>query len=291
MIGMSKFKSNILFILKSYGWTSLFVCLQTVFLLIALAVKVLTDLDIQEQLFSLIMMSSTTAEVDVSSYMDTYNFLMDVIMQLIVPTEILLTVSFISIYLLMNRKHKEYIRVTKLSIHDTIRLIAMAMILNTVISFILMLVPAEVIDSTGYSQAVDFDSLKAFWGILAIGICAPLCEEITFRYLCFNSRKTNAFWFYAIVPSLLFGLVHLNIIQSTYAFVLSMIFFIFNKKYNSITPGIILHLTINTSSTLLMYSGLDELTLLLSLTGLSVVIAILDYIILKNKSSMEETYQ
>lgn len=54
-----------------------------------------------------------------------------------------------------------------------------------------------------------------------------------------------------IISSLLFGLVHMNLVQSIYAFLLGRIY----QKEHNLLPSIIVHLTINISSILYKYSG------------------------------------
>ena len=60
--------------------------------------------------------------------------------------------------------------------------------------------------------------------VIAIGIIAPLIEEIIFRGLIFNLLKKNMpVWAALIIQAFLFGLAHLNFIQGSYAFVLGII--------------------------------------------------------------------
>lgn len=60
--------------------------------------------------------------------------------------------------------------------------------------------------------------------IIIVGILAPLLEELIYRGLVFYQLSKNIPLAYAlIIQALLFGIVHMNIIQSSYAFVLGLL--------------------------------------------------------------------
>lgn len=95
-------------------------------------------------------------------------------------------------------------------------------------------------------------------------IYGPFCEEFLFRSL-FNKRyelyvgPMRA----ALISALYFALMHFNLNQAAYAFVLGFIFSIVNKAANSVYPSIIIHVLINGFNFLLlfifgkMHSGAD----------------------------------
>ena len=88
------------------------------------------------------------------------------------------------------------------------------------------------------------------WGYLALGILAPLAEEMVFRgaILCtllnyFNGRM---YWVPIIVSALLFGLVHGNMAQLLNAFLIGILLGWMYYRTESIVPGIVLHWVNNT---------------------------------------------
>lgn len=82
--------------------------------------------------------------------------------------------------------------------------------------------------------------------ILAIGIAAPVIEEILFRGMVFRRlRETMRLPFAFILQSLLFGLYHFNWIQSTYATVLGLLLTWIFLRYGSIFAAICVHMGIN----------------------------------------------
>lgn len=78
-----------------------------------------------------------------------------------------------------------------------------------------------------------------------------MAEEIIFRRCICN-------WFYnekvgIFASAFAFGLAHMNLIQSTYAFLLGLILAYLYKKKNNLTVPTIIHIAINCSSVLFSY--------------------------------------
>lgn len=85
-------------------------------------------------------------------------------------------------------------------------------------------------------------------------ILAPIAEELTFRGLTlyYTRKLSDKFWVGNLLQALLFGIIHLNLIQGVYAFILGYIFGMLYKRYNSIFASIIAHITFNICGTFLV---------------------------------------
>ena len=99
------------------------------------------------------------------------------------------------------------------------------------------------------------------WGYLALGILAPIAEEMVFRGAIlrsllryFNERMP---WIPIVVSALLFGLVHGNVAQSSNAFLMGLLLGWFYHRTGSIVPGIVLH-WINNTVAYVMYQLLPH---------------------------------
>ena len=99
------------------------------------------------------------------------------------------------------------------------------------------------------------------WGYLALGILAPIAEEMVFRGAIlrsllryFNERMP---WIPIVVSALLFGLVHGNVAQSSNAFLMGLLLGWFYHRTGSIVPGIVLH-WINNTVAYVMYQLLPN---------------------------------
>lgn len=92
--------------------------------------------------------------------------------------------------------------------------------------------------------------------ILAVGIMAPLLEEIIFRGLIFNQLRNNIPLPAALViQGLLFGIVHLDVIQGSYAFIIGILLGLLIVWYNSLLPPVAFHMGLNLSGIILSELG------------------------------------
>ena len=83
--------------------------------------------------------------------------------------------------------------------------------------------------------------------LLTTCVCAPLVEELLFRGLVHRRlRKVFNVAPAMIVSSLLFGIIHGNVIQGIYAFLIGMICAYVYEKFKTIWAPIILHASANT---------------------------------------------
>jgi len=79
-----------------------------------------------------------------------------------------------------------------------------------------------------------------------MAIVPPVCEEFVFRGIFHRGYdNVTSVWFAILTSALLFGLMHLNINQLSYAFVIGILFAVTDKIADSIYPSIIMHMVIN----------------------------------------------
>ena len=85
----------------------------------------------------------------------------------------------------------------------------------------------------------------------------PVGEELIFRGLTlkYARRAFQNFWLANLMQAFLFGLVHMNWVQGVYAFFGGLVMGWLVKRYGSIVPAILMHMTVNIVSTV----GLDYL--------------------------------
>lgn len=111
--------------------------------------------------------------------------------------------------------------------------------------------------------------------IIAIGIIAPIIEELIFRGLIQNElRKIMPLTAVVVVQAVLFGIYHMNIVQGIYAFVLGVIFSLIVIWFKSIWGSIIMHATINTSSVLISKineDSISDMTIYLVVAGMTII--------------------
>ena len=96
----------------------------------------------------------------------------------------------------------------------------------------------------------EFDMiLQNRWGYLAIGLLAPLCEELAMRgailRALLQSPKLSP-WGAIVISALFFALIHLNPIQMPHAFLIGLLLGWMYYRTGSILPGVALHGVNNT---------------------------------------------
>ncbi len=92
--------------------------------------------------------------------------------------------------------------------------------------------------------------MKEPWGYVAVGILAPLAEEIVFRgailrtLLAMMSKKYH--WVAIMISAALFGLMHGNLAQFVNALLIGLLLGWMYYRTKSIVPGILMHWVNNT---------------------------------------------
>lgn len=90
--------------------------------------------------------------------------------------------------------------------------------------------------------------------ILAVGIVPAICEESVYRGVLYNEYRKVDPRLAIVLSGLLFGLLHQNLNQFAYAFVLGMIFALVIEATDSILSTMIIHCVINSTSVVLNYA-------------------------------------
>lgn len=84
---------------------------------------------------------------------------------------------------------------------------------------------------------------------IAIAVVAPIYEEIIMRGIILNDfKKVTPVWVAVLIQALAFGIMHFNIVQSTYAAILGIVLGVIYIKYNSIWMPILFHFAFNFTS-------------------------------------------
>ena len=97
--------------------------------------------------------------------------------------------------------------------------------------------------------------LLSRWGYLAVGILAPLGEELVFRGAVLRSLLgwTQNHWGAIALSALFFALFHANPAQMPHAFLIGLLLGWLYYRTRSIAPGVIYHL-VNNSIAYVMYN-------------------------------------
>ena len=102
----------------------------------------------------------------------------------------------------------------------------------------------------------EFDMiLKDRWGYFAVGLLAPVCEELVFRGAILRSllQWTSRHWLAISISALLFALVHANPAQMPHAFLAGILLGWLYYRTDSIVYGIVFH-WVNNSIAYVLYN-------------------------------------
>ncbi len=133
--------------------------------------------------------------------------------------------------------------------------------LNVVISFVVAVIPWPDFASDSFDQTysvLSADVTPLWLIILAVAVCAPLCEELLFRGIgC--SRLTGSFpkAVAVIITSAVFGVVHGTPIAIAYATVFGVIQAFIFLRHRSLLPVVLCHFGFNFTSVFLEYLPAD----------------------------------
>ena len=104
-----------------------------------------------------------------------------------------------------------------------------------------------------FTDIFKLSSLPIIVQIISSGIVGPILEELIFRGIVYNKLKTfNKKMSAIIFTSLIFGLIHGNIINMIYAFGISFMFIYLYEKYKTLKAPIIMHISLNTTVILML---------------------------------------
>lgn len=154
----------------------------------------------------------------------------------------------------MARKNKflEYVSFKKISMKSASLLIVLGVALYLVIvpllNYVLQILPTEMVDN--YMELMEMMTGTGLIGtILMVSINAPLFEEILVRGVILNDfKKAAPLWLAVVIQALIFGVMHMNIIQGSYAFIIGLVFGMVYVYFESIWAPIALHFAFNTTS-------------------------------------------
>lgn len=106
--------------------------------------------------------------------------------------------------------------------------------------------------SAGYEETMDaLYTAPLGVQILSLAILIPICEELVFRGLLFKRlRMQGGFMQAAMYSAVVFGFLHMNLVQMIYGFLLGLMFAYIYEKYGSVKAPILAHVSMNLLSVL-----------------------------------------
>ncbi len=233
----------------SIGWFIVFVMSQVFYTAFAFIFKIITDREYAISVQDLLQKATTGGAEQSANMLDAY---IEIIGSLTSYLELFLVIGMLGWFIIDRQFHEYRFAFNKVSLYDIPLFISLGILMNILSTLFISMFSADTIESTGYDTSLMLQG--GFVGVLlGVGIFAPVCEEITFRYFIYHNLNRGNQILAIIISAALFGVAHGNILQGMYAFTFGLVFVLINIRYNSIMPGIIMHISVNSLSVILMY--------------------------------------
>lgn len=193
---------------------------------------------------------------DEESYAEYFNSILGTTSEMMPYMSIAISVIVIGMiavaFIARKDKFMVYVSFRKIKLTDGLLLglvgIMMQFAIIPILHYVLQMLPQEMVNN--YFDLMELmTGVNMFGMVLMISINAPIFEEIMVRGVILNDfKKAAPTWLTLVIQALVFGIMHMNIIQGSYAFAIGLVFGIAYLKYKSIWAPIIMHFTFNTSA-------------------------------------------
>lgn len=223
-----------------------------------------------------------SAEAYTALLNDTMNFIYSIAIYLTLVRSVLIIPFYIVFMRKDIRRDKEFGRPTEYTPYNKLWLlilpvmgVVMCLAFNNLVVMMMDLVEDGInalMDSMDIN--FDFDAFASFEEsssliysapivvqVLVTSVAAPLVEELLFRGIVYKRLRTIMNITPAmIISAALFGLVHGNMVQFVYAFLIGLIFAFVYEKFKTIWAPIILHASANMLSVIITFLSGGEST-------------------------------
>lgn len=160
-----------------------------------------------------------------------------------------------AVYLIVQKQnYKEAVRLNRLRISTIVLLILLTLLIMPLMTFVnaLSMVFAEN-TTTAYMQELAGQN-SLLLSLIGVALVPAVLEESVYRGIFYNEYRKYRPAAAIFLSALLFALLHGNLNQFSYAFLMGIIFALVIEATNSIASTMIMHFIINANSILLMYA-------------------------------------
>lgn len=170
---------------------------------------------------------------------------------------------------------------------------SIAVLLLAIASSVSLNLLAELIQaaqySAGYQETVQIQySVSFVTGLLLYGVISPLAEEMIFRGIIYRKcRRYLGILPGILLSSILFAILHGNLVQGVYAFIMGMLICSIYEKYHSFLAPVLFHSVANVTAFSVSYFGIPETAERMSVNCLifTIISAALVFLILFSKKN------
>jgi len=162
---------------------------------------------------------------------------------------IIILITMIIFIPIFYKAYKKYKKENNFKLNN----IFIPIILGITISLIYNLTLYNFNNIINFTNMFELSTLPIIVQLITSGICGPILEELLFRGIVYNKLKTfNKRIVAIILTSIIFGIIHINIINAIYAFGVSFILIYLYEKYKTLKAPILMHIFLNTTIILML---------------------------------------
>ena len=160
---------------------------------------------------------------------------------------------------------------------------------NIVITCVITLLDSSFNLMSNFSSYEGLDSIftkgSFITQFLAVGVCAPVVEEMCFRGILMERMRWIPVWLAIPVQAILFAVAHMNLFQASYALILGVMLGLVYIKFRSIIIVIAGHAAFNITS-LILYAADAELNLYATLIPAAVATVVCAVFLVRRPSAI-----
>lgn len=177
-----------------------------------------------------------------------------------IVSELILVIPAFGIVLMSKEKLKNLFQFKKIKITSILMIILVVYLsdpLVTAINGFSMLFTDNAVNQMS-GQILNLPFVVSFF---FIAILAPVCEELIFRGIIYSGyRKSGNILRAGLFSAILFSLMHMNINQACYAFVIGILLVLLKEVTGSLWAPIIYHVVFNGKMVIMLYASESLLT-------------------------------
>ena len=195
-------------------------------------------------------------------------------MALVIP-EIILLIPALLYVLVLRPKTVDGVSMSVVSPTTTILTVVLTFLIMPLVMFINSITSLFAENSVDTVLNYIVNSNPLWLNLVIIALLPAVVEEFIFRGLIFNGYKRRNPFMAILLSAALFGLIHMNINQFSYAFAIGVIFGFMAYATGSLLPSILSHFIINGTSVVISHLSVDKVT---EPVATEVKLAVMDYV-------------
>lgn len=224
-------------ILKVLVWPIIFIIGQFLIQYIFILLFSLTEKGNMSESEFINYMESTTYKIKLTNYINS-------------NTLLIVGILFLIFFPILYKKYKKYKKAeSKLKNSNIIEPILYGITISLLYNIFIYYLNAMF----NFTNRYTMSDVSLIVQLVSSGIIGPTLEELLFRGIIYNKLKEfNSTKVSALICGFIFGIIHSNIIDGLYAFLVNFVFIHLYEKYNSLKMSIIMHMSLNITIILML---------------------------------------